>query len=458
MSRAPSLLLSVFVLLLPLNAQSGPDELLQRGIARIRDTLDRLPRYLCTQTMDRVALYAFHLPNGEGCDWWPPGDRFRSTQSDRVRADVLFTPGGEVYSWVGESQFHNQDLLQLVQLRPVSAGGFGGILRSVFGHGNVFSYLREVTEDGRKLREYAFRVPRDNSEYWFGNGVERRTVAIDGTFLLDPGTADLVRLVVKSGEPPQVTGACQATTTLNYGRTRVNESEFLLPAGALFEFVDTRGQEARNSWVYSGCHEFLGESTLRFAPPEPRPRPSGKAPGPPALALPEGLPFRTVFTQDIAFRTAADGDAVAAKLATPIQDAARHLLVPAGTPVVARILCATLTRLPGGVTAADLIFRLESLALAGTAHPFVATSAQPLEDSNPAAHDGDSSTNYDFPTMAQGNRFGNTGVFLLAPNTAMLRFYGVRPNFVLRPGKQSKWKTGGSGPTADCLSGAKPCK
>jgi hypothetical protein len=157
-------------------------------------------------------------------------------------------------------------------------------------------------------------------------------------------------LVVKSGEQPQATGACRATTTLNYGRTEVNGSEFLLPASALFEFVGTRGEEARNSSVYSGCHQFLGQSTLRFESPEPGARPPEKTSAPSAPELPDGLPFQMVFTQDVAFRTAADGDTVAAKLATSIQDAARHVLVPAGTPVVTRILCATLTRLHSGTT------------------------------------------------------------------------------------------------------------
>jgi len=114
--------------------------------------------------------------------------------------------------------------LQLVRIRPLSTGGFSGLLRSIFGNSNVFPYLGEVDEHGRKLREYSFRVPRERSEYWFGTGGDdRQLAACDGTFLLDPETADLVRLVVKSSEPPQVSGACQATTTLNYSRTRVND-------------------------------------------------------------------------------------------------------------------------------------------------------------------------------------------------------------------------------------------
>jgi hypothetical protein len=442
--------------LFPLHAQSGPDELLRRAIAQVRDTVDRLPRYVCTQTIDRVSLWIAHQ-NAPLCDWWPPSDQLRISQSDRLSVDVLSTAAGETYSWAGENQFHNQDLLQLVRIRPVSTGGFSGLLRSIFGNDNAFSSDGEVTEKGRKLRQYSFRVPREKSEYWFGTGAERRIVACEGSFLLDPETANLVRLEVKSSEPPQVTGVCQATTTLNYGRTRVNDSEFLLPTSSLFEFVTTRGEEDRNSSAYSNCHEFLAESTLRFEPPKPGQQPSTKAPDQGTLALPEGLPFRVVFTQDIAFRTAAAGDTFAAKLATSIRDASGRVLVPAGTPVVARILDADLWRgrgRDGGILlGAHLIFRLESMTMAGTKRPFVATAAQRVESSDPI--NADSPTNKNVPASI---RQPNVGGLLLAPNTAILEFYGVRPNFVLKAGKQSKWRTGGTGPTPGCLSGASRCE
>ncbi len=453
MPRVISLPLLLFGFLFPLHAQPDQDELLRRAIAQVRDTVDRLPRYVCTQTIDRVELYT---SADRTCDWWPPPDSFRASYSERVRVDVLSTAGGELYSWAGEDQFHNQDLFQLVHTRRLSTGGFSGLLRSIFGNDNAFSSDGEVTERGRKLRQYSFRVPREKSEYWFGTGAERRIVDCEGSFLLDPETANLVRLEVKPSEPPQVTGVCQATTTLNYGRTRVNDSDFLLPTSSLFEFVTTRGEEDRNSSAYSNCHEFLAESTLRFEPPKPGQQPSTKAPDQGTLASPEGLPFRVVFTQDIAFRTAAAGDTFAAKLATSIRDASGRVLVPAGTPVFARILDADLWRgrgRDGIVLGAHLIFRLESMTMAGTKRPFVATAAQRVESSDPI--NVDSPTNRNVPGwIRQPDLVG----LVLAPNTAILEFYGVRPNFVLKAGKQSKWRTGGTGPTPGCLSGASPCE
>jgi hypothetical protein len=41
---------------------------------------------------------------------------------------------------------------------------------------------------------------------------------------------------------------------------------------------------------------------------------------------------------------------------------------------------------------------------------------------------------------------------MLAPNIAFVQFYDIPDNFVLKAGKVSKWRTGGRGPTLDCLT------
>ena len=457
MARFISLPLMLFGLLCQLSAQldpNDPNELLRRAIAQVRNRLVRLSNYVCTQTTDRIVL-----PGRPGCYGGPPPDRFRLSQSDRVRVDVLSTSSGELYSWPGENRFYSQDPFQLVGLLPLSTGGFSGLLRSVFGNDNAFLYAGEVTENGRKLRQFSFRVPRESSQYWFGTrSHDWRTVAFGGTFLLDPETADLVRLVVNVSESPEATGACQATTTLSYGRTPVNEWQSVLPASALFELFTTLGLEVRNSSAYSGCHEFAAQSTVRFEAPDTGLRPVEKAPERPALALPEGVPFRIVFTQDIKFRTVAAGDTIAARLATPIVDQSGHVLVPADAPVVTRILNAEFFRIQRDgrpVLMGTLIFRLESLAIAGAMHPFVATTAQQIEDCDPLPGEPPKRVSSTVTTWVHD---GDVASLLLAPNTASLMICRVRPDFVLKAGKQSKWKTGGTGPTPGCLTGASRCK
>ena len=126
-------------------------------------------------------------------------------------------------------------------------------------------YKGRVNEAGRTLDEFRFRVSLEKSHYSFFNRKERTMIAYQGTFLVDPKKADLVRLVV-TGQPWE-SGTCEITTTMDYARVRLNRSDFLLPTQADLKIVDTNGDEFHNQTVYSSCHEFLGESTLTFEPP-----------------------------------------------------------------------------------------------------------------------------------------------------------------------------------------------
>src|ERR1035441_2953510 len=192
MLRTLGLPLLLCSLLLPMRAQPDPDDVLQRAIAGVRETINRLPNYLCTQTTERSETWGrprvvtAGSKNEAVCDLSLQPDPDRRPQTDRVRVDVLFTSTGERYSWAGENRFQSQELLSLVPIRAISSGGFSGFLRSIFATGNTFSYLGEAIDGGRKLPAYSFRVPRGKSEYWFGTGSDRRVVAFEGTFLLDP--------------------------------------------------------------------------------------------------------------------------------------------------------------------------------------------------------------------------------------------------------------------------------
>lgn len=453
----------LFALSVPLSAQSDPGALLERAVARVRQTLDRLPDYVCTQTTDRSETWGGRIAiqsrpvkldknvvREDGCDWfvpqYVPSPQKEGTVSGRLRADVVLTNEGERYSWPGERPFENKEMLELAPLRENSSGAFGGILRSIFATDtSSFDYRGEALDQGRALRAYGFRVPREKSEYWFGTGSNRHVVAFEGTFLLDPDTAGLVTLTVKPSEPPALSGACRARTTIRYSRAEVNGADILLPTQSLFEFVGSFQSElARNSSVYSDCRLRDGGAV---APAQDLP----------ALKLPEGLPFQVVFTAEISKNSVAAGDTIPAKLRTPIQDASKRVLVPAGTPVAARILDVNIAHgdkeKPYGrgyemVLVMGVIFRLESILVDGAPHSFVATAAQRIAVGDPAA---------DEDVAPEAHR-PDDPVLMFAPNVALIQLYDIAPNFVLKAGKVSKWVTGGTGPTLDCLTAGKNCK
>jgi hypothetical protein len=205
------------------------------------------------------------------------------------------------------------------------------------------------------------------------------TTAYDGTFLVDPKTLDLVRLAVRTAELPDESGAC----------VHINDAGFLLPSETLFRIVTTTGVEDENRTVYTACHEFRGESVLKFEQQadvsSPKTAPSPEKP----LTVPAGLPFTVIFTRDIQTSTAAAGDPISGELATPIRDPGGTILVAKGAVVTGRILRIQHYYLPERSWA--LTIRPETLDVGGTPVPFSSTASRVPESAafefrKPAEH------------------------------------------------------------------------
>jgi hypothetical protein len=148
-----------------------------------------------------------------------------------------------------------------------------------------------------------------------------------------------------------------------------NGAYFLIPKQSVLRIVTRQGAH-ENRTVFSNCHEFLGESTVSFGgPPE-----DADTRTPTAfqqhLVIPPGLPFRVALTQAFNTATSAGGDAVTAKLLTPIKDHDK-VLVPAGAAVTARV--SRLRLFYGQTPKVILEVKLESVEVAGGPIPLNAT-------------------------------------------------------------------------------------
>ncbi|HEX4169574.1 MAG TPA: hypothetical protein VHZ55_29270, partial [Bryobacteraceae bacterium] len=240
----------------------------------IMATLDRLPKYLCTETIDRSTFLPKAAVTHRSCDGLANGRKksgwkVHESQSDRLRLDVAVSQNeNEMYSWVGENRFHDRSLADLVGSGVTSTGAFGALLSSIFG-GNTanFSYNGRKEFNGRALVEFGFRVPFDKSGFSVGNRTYSAIVPYAGVFLADPKSFDIVRLVVDVDQLPEQLHACDDTTTLDYASVLLNDAQFLLPRRALLRIVNDDRSEFENRTAFSGCHEFLGESKLRFDTP-----------------------------------------------------------------------------------------------------------------------------------------------------------------------------------------------
>ena len=417
---------------------SSSQDLLPSIRNKIKQALGRLPNYLCTQTIDRLQYEPVKLRREPSCDDIAKQKnaqrKLRPFSSDRLRLDVaVANDEREMYSWVGQNRFDNRSLFALVHRGALENGTFSAFLAAIFvSNAASFSYIGGDTVDGRPLAEFGYRVPLEKSTYAFGKGGPLVKTAYNGTFLADPETFDLVRLVVRTAQLPAEIGSCEATTTVDYGRARLKDTDFLLPAKAQLDIVRTDGAELENRTVFTACHEFTSESTVSFdaAPSQPAPPASGEGPAARAIALRPGLPFTLAFTQPIDTAVAAAGDRIQAKLTSPIRDSSK-VLVPAGAAVTARLT--RMQYLYGPPSSLTIAVKLETLNIAGTPQPF---AASPISTSQKL-------TKSDLYLSRRRGLLADLEVASLdlEDRSAVFKFAKVKPNYVVKSGLQSTWVT-----------------
>ena len=109
-AAGPFALLSLSVLL----QGQDPKLLIARARDRVLATVDRLPNYMCTQTIDRAQYAPIKIIQTSSCaermGWRKRGLQQSLTTSDRLRLDVGVAANREIYSWVGENRFRNRSL------------------------------------------------------------------------------------------------------------------------------------------------------------------------------------------------------------------------------------------------------------------------------------------------------------------------------------------------------------
>lgn len=419
-------------------AQQDGTDLLARVTRRVMESVDRLPRYMCTQTVEREQ-YVPTTRRSETCDRIAAEEQGgllerRLSLSDRLRLDVAATDdaSGEMYSWVGENHFENSGLFRLITDGLIANGSFSTMVRAIFsGDEATVTDRNDFLSDTRLLHQFGFVVPLGKSRYYFGDRVTTQKVAYDGSFLVDRESGDLVRLVTHAAQLPAATGSCAVKQTLDYSRVHLNGSDFLLPSQTALEVTDADGSKLNNRVVYSNCHEFRGQSKISFDDPaDTRKAAATQAPSPAIAPLPAGLPVRAALTQKIDTATAAAGDPVRARLIRPIRDKNR-VLVPAGSALNGRIIRVRFVyqfRVP----VLDLVIRWESIVRDGVAEPFAASPA--VRERVAKFQKGNLTQRVELGPLS--------GASTLEQATGQFFFSDVKPGFVVPSGMESDWVTG----------------
>lgn len=267
-----------------LPADSPAQLLFNRIRDRVVAEVHKAPRYTCVQTVVRhqyrPALGGFRSncqalvaerahSNSPGVEVW----------HDRLHLDVAIGENSEIFSWAGAKQFESGDLQTLTLSGATGSGDFGSFLASVFGpDAEGFRYTGEHDTSAGHLAMFEYRVPLAKSHYSFrNNDSENQTVAYEGAFYAVPATAELRRLIVDAHEFPPSSNICRVYDTIDYQRVKIGSGDFLLPEVSRMEVLYSNALETLNETHYSGCHEFKGQSTIRFDVPEEPDAPAAQA-------------------------------------------------------------------------------------------------------------------------------------------------------------------------------------
>lgn len=285
------------------------------------ENLARLPNYTCRETIERTG--------GEA------GTRHLAFL-DRLRIEVAYVGGRELYALPGEDHFEDRPLEEIVGPGgAISTGDFAAHAHVVFAtNAPQFTPASEEQRDGRSVVRYDFRVPLSKSGYEIRTGARPVRVAYNGFVVADPRSLDPLELEVHPSDLPPELKLRDAWESIRYAEMRIAGSPFLLPESAELSMTGSNGYESRNLTRFEQCREYAGESIVRF---DMGGDDGGAAKAAEPIVLPPKLSIETSLRDPIDWATAARGDLLYL-VVTSAAKRSGHVLVPKGALITGRIL------------------------------------------------------------------------------------------------------------------------
>jgi hypothetical protein len=140
-------------------AERDPGEALERARANLQSMTQRLAKYACIETVDRVYYEPPAEPlGGQSCSQIQAVRNSRAEPpaieaSDRLRLEVTVSEGHEIHAWPGATRFDARDVDEIIHQGPIGTGSFGTHLIGVFDNPAVeFHFIGEKTEGGHAVR------------------------------------------------------------------------------------------------------------------------------------------------------------------------------------------------------------------------------------------------------------------------------------------------------------------
>lgn len=181
-------------------------------------TLRSLPNYVCLETIERSRRPRPDAP---------------LMPVDRLKFEVAHIGSNEVYSWPGERRLGEQELSVLTGGGLSGTGAFGLLAHTLFvSNSPSFHYGGEENRKGRHLVRYDFYVPARFGSFLMDTNGKQGYAGQRGSFWADARTLELVRIHSEAEDIPAIVGIRASLTDIEYQRTAIADSGFLLPARA----------------------------------------------------------------------------------------------------------------------------------------------------------------------------------------------------------------------------------
>ena len=232
-----------------------PDWVLQLSRVKnhLKENFERIPNYVCQESVER-----FERRPGQA----------QARKVDSLHFEVARVEDKELLALPGASEFEDKGLSAYMSSGVLGTGEFSTLPLSLFVANVARITLHQERAGLHAGPGYDYEIPA-----FLGGGLTistvraRATVGVRGTFWVDAVSMDLMRIEEHAVDVPPQVGMREIVSTVGYARMRIGDSSVLLPQSADLMVTDLDGGERRNKIEFSGCREYVSESTVRFGDP-----------------------------------------------------------------------------------------------------------------------------------------------------------------------------------------------
>lgn len=297
------------------------DALLREARTKIVESVRKLPKYTCVQTIRRSRFDSFYGSRKKGC-----ADRQNVwlTWTDQLKLDVTISEGAEIFSWAGAREFQSADAQIIAGNGLTSTGDFGHFLMTIFGSDDPLAhqYLGLDRDHGETLAVYQYRVPTQRSRYEIklsSKPGDVATLAYEGKFWIDSQNAELRRMTIAVPQTPPRSETCRIETSIDYHRVPISGSQLLLPQLTLLKLWDSDGSRYENRTTYGACRAFQSESVLRTDVDGGTTPTAAESTAENPFSISPGIVLRIALLSRIDGETAFAGDAIEGQITEPLR-------------------------------------------------------------------------------------------------------------------------------------------